>query len=152
MSRKKKRKRPGRQCSRPNGLLPRKAAVERPRANFPARRAWSVLLAAAIIAAAGVAVYLNSFGGSVFLDDLGHGRGPSESLVELADGQEAGVGADESATKIGDDGFTGVEVEGTLCSTVCHAKASLPCGLRVIEHPHSTRLWRPLLCTDGQNS
>jgi hypothetical protein len=86
------------------------------------------------------------------VEDAGDGRGPAEPLVELAQGQQAGVGADEPAVKIGDDGFTRVEVEGKLCSTVCHAKASLPCGVASFDHPHSTRLRRPLLCADRQQS
>ena len=58
----------------------------------------------------------------------GHDLGPSEPLIELADGQQASVGADEPAVRIGDDGFTRVEVEVKLLSTVCHARAPLPRG------------------------
>jgi len=62
--------------------------------------------------------------------DIGHRRAPAEPLVELSDGQQAGVGADEPALKIRDDGLPRVEVEGKLFSTVCHPKASLPCVLQ----------------------
>ena len=61
-------------------------------------------------------------------EKVGHGLGPSEPLIELADGQQAGVGTDEPAAKIGDDGFTRVKIEGELLSAVCHAEAPLPCG------------------------
>ena len=86
------------------------------------------------------------------VEHVGDGGRPPETLVELAQGQQAGVRCDEPAVKIGDDGLSAVEVEGKLFSTVCHAKASLPCGVASFEHPHSTRLRRPLLCADRQES
>ena len=88
---------------------------------------------------------------SVVFEDVCHGGRVAEALVELADGQQAGVGADEPAVEIRDDVFTRVEVEGKLCGTNCHAKASLPSKVAGVEYPHSTRRWRPLLCADSQN-
>ena len=64
------------------------------------------------------------------VEDIGHGRRPAQTLVKLTDGQQPGVGSDQPAVGIGDDDFTGEEIEGKLFSTVCHAKASLPCWLR----------------------
>jgi len=89
---------------------------------------------------------------AVVVENLGDGGRPPEAMVQLADGQQSGVGADEPAVKIRDDGFTPKEVEGKLCWTGCHTKASLPHGLRIVAHPHSTRLRRPLLCAELQNS
>ena len=47
-----------------------------------------------------------------------------------ARGQQPGVGSDEPAAEIGDDGLAPVEIEGRPCSTVRRAKAPLPCWLR----------------------
>jgi len=85
-------------------------------------------------------------------EQLGHGGRPAEALIQLTERHQAGVGTDEPAVEIGDDGLSPAEVEGKLLWRVCQAKASLPRMVAGFQHPHSTRLRRPLLCAGGQPS
>ena len=72
------------------------------------------------------------------------GRQPSDQAqlaIRLPQQQPARVAGESAAIKIRHD-FLRFETgkQDRLSVTLCHRRASLPCGVRFLEQPHSTRL------------